>query len=354
MLPRYDAANHAGSCGEETIYAIPIEGAAVATYSTKAASTATGMQAAGAAGNGQSAARKIGRFDAVPPAAASTAGTAVHATGAAGSRATVCDMGVSSYDKAKVTSSPADYHAAAGASSAIGHYQAAAKTGSRGDYRDVVPNDDQYRDVTPNDDQYRDVTPNDDQRAGSGHGSKHNQKHTHGAARAAKKASAGTSAGTGDAQKLAGKNEYNIAAAAGAQRVGADQGRHTKRPAKKHGYLDILSSTATSSKAASTATGTQAASAAGNGQSAAEKVDYFDAVPSDTAGATAYGMGVSSYDKANGSAQRGHGGPIEGIDNVTYSRDTKNAVYTIPLAPETGAGATATLRRAHAGASSAV
>jgi len=195
LLPRYDAANHAGSCGEETIYAIPIEGAAVATYSTKAASTATGMQAAGAAGNGQSAARKIGRFDAVPPAAASTAGTAVHATGAAGSRATVYDMGVSSYDKAKVTSSPADYHAAAGASSAIGHYQAAAKTGSRGDYRDVVPNDDQYRDVTPNDDQYRDVMLNDDQR-------------------------------TNDLyeQAAAGKSGYNIAAAAGAQRVGADHG----------------------------------------------------------------------------------------------------------------------------------
>ena len=52
LLPRFDAASHAGSDGEEIIYAIPMEGAAAVTTSTKAASTATNTQAAGAAGYG--------------------------------------------------------------------------------------------------------------------------------------------------------------------------------------------------------------------------------------------------------------------------------------------------------------
>ena len=114
------------------------------------------MQAAGAAGSGQSA--KISHLEAVP----------------------------SVHDEASGTSSLAGSRAAVSASSVAGHYQTAANTGSL---------DDQYRDVTPNDDQYRDVMLNDDQR-------------------------------TNDLyeQAAAGKSGYNIAAAAGAQRVGADHG----------------------------------------------------------------------------------------------------------------------------------
>ena len=189
--------------GEETLYAIPIEGAAVATTTTKAASTAAGMPAAGAAGNGQSAARNIGRLEAVPSASASTAGTAVYVTGAAGSRATVYDMWVSSYDKAKGTSSPV-----VGASSAVGHYQTAANTGSPATYRGVAPNDDQHHDVAPNDAQRTVALHEQAAVVGSGHGGKHT--HKHGAARAAKKAAAGVgmNAGTGVSQKLAAKSEY--------------------------------------------------------------------------------------------------------------------------------------------------
>ena len=66
-------------------------------------------------------------------------------------------------------------------------------------------------------------------------------KNKHGTARADKKAGAGAGAGagTGGAQKLAGKSGHDYVAAAGAQRVGSNQGTHSRRPAKKHAYLDI-------------------------------------------------------------------------------------------------------------------
>ena len=114
------------------------------------------MQAAGAAGSGQSATRKISHLEAVP----------------------------SVHDKASGTSSLAGSRAAVGASRMAGHYQTAANTGSL---------DDQCRDVTPNDDQCRDVMLNDDRRTNDLH-----------------------------EQAAAGKSGHNIAAAAGAQRVGAD------------------------------------------------------------------------------------------------------------------------------------
>ena len=137
----------------------------------------------------------------------------------------------------------------------------------------------------------------------SGHGG---GKHAYGAAQAAKKSGASAGAGTGGAQKLAGKSGHGSAAAAGAQRVGAHQGTHSKRPAKKHAYLDIVSSAATSTAA----TAAHATGAAGSR-------------------ATVYDVGVSPHDKAEGTSNptgsRGVGSAYgrEHYGNPVY---TSNAV----------------------------
>ena len=109
------------------------------------------------------------------------------------------------------------YDEAKGTSSPTGSHAAASASGVPEHYQTAAntgSRGDQYRDVTPNNDQRTNALYKQAPVVSSGHGGKH--KHQHQAVRAAKKASAGagTDAGSGTAQKLAGKSGYTIDAAA--------------------------------------------------------------------------------------------------------------------------------------------